>query len=295
MTRLTRRKILTGSAMAISAAALGTNAAAQSMVRHPDLYDFRDPKDNLDAFVKVMGDLNEKPVWIAAQGQIYALREGEMPLPILAVEGVRWTKFTKTDDGYLMSTRDWSFYKDIVTGQAIDIFENPITGESNTTSHILTGVNDWPMTPEKGQQVPNFEGQAWLLDKPFILPWKFHGDDVSVPLELLVKYANGAAGGEWMNFMTSVTELNDPNLTSTTTRLQWTGHSGWVRWMNMGDIKGRTLWSSMGRKLASADDLRPEFLEMAEHYFPGSLADPEGYEKTSYTVSPPEIVSQTPE
>lgn len=293
MIKLTRRNVLlTGGAAAISAASL---ASAQTSGSQDSLYNFADPKDNLEAFVKVMGNLNGEPVWHSAQGQIYSQRPGEMSIPILAVEGVRWTKFEKTENGYLMSTRDWSFYKDVKTGKVIDTFENPFTGETNTTRQILTGVNLWPMSPENGQEVPGFEGEAWLMGKPFILPWTIDGDDVSVPMELLVKYANGAAGGEIMNFMVSASQLNDPALTSTDTRFQWTGDSGWVRWMDMGDIEGRTLWNSTGRKVSSADELRPYFLEMAEHYFPGSIADPEGYEKTSYTVSPPEIVSKKPE
>lgn len=293
MIKLTRRNVLlTGGAAAISAASL---ASAQTSGSQDSLYNFADPKDNLEAFVKVMGNLNGEPVWHSAQGQIYSQRPGEMSIPILAVEGVRWTKFEKTENGYLMSTRDWSFYKDVKTGKVIDTFENPFTGETNTTRQILTGVNLWPMSPENGQEVPGFEGESWLMGKPFILPWTIDGDDVSVPMELLVKYANGAAGGEIMNFMVSASQLNDPALTSTDTRFQWTGDSGWVRWMDMGDIEGRTLWNSTGRKVSSADELRPYFLEMAEHYFPGSIADPEGYEKTSYTVSPPEIVSKKPE
>lgn len=295
MLHLTRRKIIASSAILLSSATMKGHASIAPNGEQNSLYDFQKPQDNLDAFVKVMGDQSGKEVWIAAQGQIYALREGEMPIPIMGVEGVRWTKFTKTESGYLMSTRDWSFYKDLETDKALDFFDNPFTGERNQTRHILTGVNDWPMTPERGQEVPNFEGDAWLLNKPFLIPWKFHGEDVSVPLELLVKYANGAAGGEWMNFMTTKSELNDPNISSTNTRLQWTGHSGWVRWMNMGDIKGRTLWSSMGRKLSSVDELRPEFIDLAEHYFPGSIKDPIGYKKTSYTVSPPEVISKKPE
>lgn len=293
MIKLTRRNvILSGGAAAISTASL---ASAQTSSSQESQYNFTKPEDNLEAFVKVMGNLNGEPVWHSAQGQIYAQRPGELSIPILAVEGVRWTKFEKTEDGYLMSTRDWSFYKDVKTGKVIDTFENPFTGKNNATRQILTGVNLWPMSPENGQEVPGFEGDAWLMGKPFVLPWTVDGDDVSVPMELLVKYANGAAGGEIMNFMVSAAQLNDPALTSTDTRFQWTGDSGWIRWMDMGDIEGRTLWNSTGRKVSSVNQLRPYFLEMAEHYFPGSIADPEGYEKTSYTVSPPEIVSKKPE
>ena len=52
-----------------------------------------------------------------------------------------------------------------------------------------------------------------------------------------------------------------------------------MRWMEMGELSGRTLWQSTGRKHNSAADLRPEFVKLVNERFPGSLENPESYEK----------------
>lgn len=282
---LTRRSFALGGSMFLAASLCsGPNRALAASTR----YDLTDPRDNLSAFIKVMGDLSGAPSWITAQGRIYALRPNEMPLPILAVEGLRYVRFEKLgDDAFNFHLRDWAFYKDIETGAVLDRFENPLTGARNETRHILTGFYSWSLGPN-GQSIDGYEGDAWLIDRPFVLPWTVDGDQVSVPLELLVRYASGSAGGEWMNFISSLAALDDPEVNSAPAKLVWTGHSGWVRWMEMGDRPGRTLWQSSGQKHDSRDGLRAEFVRAANRYFPGSLDDPEGYEKTSYTVSPPE-------
>lgn len=278
----TRRRVLIGAGGLLPLGAVACASSRQSLdtrSSHPTLFDFTDPTDNLTALVKVMGNLNGAPTWLSAQGRIYAVREGEMPLPILGVEGVRRMRFEKTDAGYKMITRDWAFYKDVVTGEPLSQFNNPITRQINKVSPILTRPFSWEMTPDKGQQMPEYTGEAYLIDRPLILPWVQEGDQITLSLELLVRYSNGIGGGEWENFLTQADELNDPNLTSVSMRQVWTGHSPWMRWMEMGDHPGRTLWQSSGRKHGSIETLRPEFLDLVNRTFPGSLERPESYEK----------------
>ena len=289
MSSVTRRAFLLGAAA--SATALGVRSGEAYASNQS--YDLGSASDNVQAFVKTIGDLGGGASWISAQGRIYAMRHREMPLPLLGVEGLRHVRFERIDarPRYRFFVRDWAFYKDLETGEVLDNFHNPLTGERNETRQILTGYYSWTIGPG-GQEVPGYQGDAWLIDRPFLLPWTLDGGMVSVPLELLVRYANGSSGGEWMQLMTSWDALQDADCQSAPMRHAWTGDSGWMRWMEMGDAPGRTLWQSTGRKHRSLDDVPPSIVASANRYFPGSLSDPEGYEKTSYTLSPPDEVSQ---
>ncbi|WP_432201783.1 DUF1838 family protein [Erythrobacter sp. W53] len=249
--------------------------------REPVTFDWDDPRDNLTAFVKVMGDLNGSPRFWSAQGRIYARRPDHMTIPLVGVEGVRFSKFDKTDDGYLMWTRDWALFRDLETGEVIDTFDNPFTGKTNAVSHILTSrAYNWEMTPDRGQQMPSYTGEAWLIDRPLKMPWVEEGNHVAVTLELLVKYANGVVGSEMEHFLMDRDELYHPAATSVkNARQAWVGNSPWLRWMDMGDIQGGTQWHSTGLKHASIDTLRPEFVREVDKRWPGSLEDPMGYVK----------------
>ncbi|MDJ0709500.1 MAG: DUF1838 family protein [Woeseiaceae bacterium] len=278
-----RSFILGGSAMLFAAGCNQQPPQADATRENP--YDWAKPLDNLDAFVKVIGDTAGHPAWLSAQGRIYAMRPNEMPVPILAIEGLRHVQFKAIESGYRWSLRDWAFYRDINTGEVLDQFSNPFTGAINETRHILTGYYSWTLGPN-GQDVPGFGGKAWWIDRPFILPWTQDRDYVTVPMELLVQYESGASGGEWMHLTAKTGDLFNPDLTSAPMTHAWTGDSAWVRWMEMGDTPGRTLWQSTGQKHRSIETLRPELRSAIDRYFPGSIEDPAGYERTSYTVSP---------
>lgn len=250
-----------------------------------DLYNLDSYKDNIEALVKVMGDLDGKPVVLAAEGRIYAVRDKELSIPLCRVMGTRYTKFEKTENGYRQHVRDWAFYLDLKTGEPIDEYTNPLTGETVKTKQILTNYMNWEWTPN-GQVMKGFNGNAWQKDRPLIFPFTRNGNDMSIFYELLVQYESGVAGGEVIMLMFDANDLNNPELKSIPMRFAWTGNSSFMRWLNMGDIKGRTLWQSTGKKYSSLDDMSDTFKAAAEKYFPGSLAAPETYEKVSFTTMP---------
>ena len=275
-----RQAVVLGGAALLGATTQPSKPQAQS----PREFDTSDPAVNLTGLVKVMGDLSGAPVWKIAQGRIYALQEGEMPVPICGVHGLRYIKFTENGDAFTLNVRDWGFYTDYQTGEVLEVFQNPFTGEENTPNVLLTRYFGWRMGPD-GQHLDNFTGEAWLIGRPLLLPWVFQGDHTTLTLELLVKYGHGGNGAEWVNFHTSTQALLDPSVTSAPVEFSWTGYSPWMRWMEMGDIPGRTLWNSNGVKTASLEQLDPDIRAVYDRAYPGSLDDPEGYEKTGGTTT----------
>lgn len=219
-------------------------------------------------------------MWMIGGGRIYALLEGKMPLPLFGVQGARYVKLTPEGDQFRMHVRDWAYFTDLDSGELLTEYENPYTGETNKPEPLLTRFFSWTMGPN-GQHIDGFTGKAWLMGKPLRMPWSFSGDDASVTLELLVEYANGHYGAEWVNMMTSTAALLAPEASSAPMRYSWTGYSPWARWMNMGDRPGRTLWNSNGRKSDSPEGMRSEVRAVFDKLFPGSLENPETYEKTS--------------
>lgn len=263
-----------------SMAAVGsTRMSSVSSATVPKGFDPQNPVDNLNGFVKLMGDLSGQPQWMIAQGRIYALEDGEMPIPLVGVHGLRYLKFDRDGDDFVMSLRDWGYYTDYETGESLESYKNPYTGETNAPSPLLTRYTSWRMGPD-GQTMDGYTGEAWLMDRPLRMPWAFQGDMTTVTLELLVKYGDGGFGAEWINMSTDTEDFVDPNLTSTPMQYSWTGYSPWMRWLDMGDRPGRTLWNSNGFKATSLAQLSPDVRANYDRFYPGSLDAPETYEKT---------------
>lgn len=268
-----------------SLAALGGATLARSPASGaPSGFDPMSPTDNLNGFVKVMGDLSGQPYWMIAQGRIYALEEGEMPIPLVGVHGLRYIKFTGQGDSYAMSLRDWGYYTDYATGEFLETFTNPYTGATVHPEPLLTSYFSWRMGPD-GQEIEGYTGEAWLKDRPLQMPWIFQGDKTTVTLELLVKYGDGGYGAEWVNLTTNTIDFADTAVTAAPMEFAWTGYSPWMRWLDMGDRPGRTLWNSNGIKSKTLAALDPDIRAIYERFNPGSLDNPETYDKTSGTTS----------
>ncbi|GLQ22093.1 DUF1838 family protein [Algimonas porphyrae] len=266
--------------IATSACSSTSNVSNEQKSPRPDLYDLGDPAQNLEAFVKVMGDLTGRGVWYTAKGRIYLIREGEMPLPFLGVEGLRYAKFTSIGDGrYLQATRDWALYRNIQTDQVLAEFDNPLTGQTVFVHPILTRYFDWTLDAQTGQIMEGYSGDAYIMERPFLAPWVRDSASMTVTLELLVRYASGVGGGEWFNLTAPADQINDPDRPQTAASLAWTGHSPIMSWLNMADIEGRTLWQSTGQKHSDLSTVSSRFKAELDEVFPGSLYAPETYEK----------------
>lgn len=286
---LNRRESLALFSMAaVGAAQMPSASNAQmpsaSSQAAPAGFDPQDPVDNLNGFVKLMGDTSGQPQWMIAQGRIYALEDGEMPIPLVGVHGLRYLKFDRDGDEFVMSMRDWGYYTDYTTGEVLESYKNPYTGETNSPAPLLTRYTSWRMGPD-GQTMDGYTGEAWLIGRPLRMPWAFQGGMTTVTLELLVKYGNGGFGAEWINMSTNTADFIDPNLTSAPMQYSWTGYSPWMRWLNMGDRPGRTLWNSNGFNATSLAQLDPQIRDAHDRHYPGSLQAPETYEKTGGQTS----------
>ncbi len=262
----------------------GGSVVSSVQASSSDSFDPNSPEDNLRGFVKTMGSLDGSPQWMIGEGRIYALVENEMPVPLVAVKGMRYIKFTPAGDSFNMSWRDWAFYADYETGKVLETFENPYTGARVNASPLLTNYFSWRMGPD-GQELPGYAGEAWLIDRPLRMPWVLQGGMAAVTLELLVKYGHGGSGTEWVNLHTNTKDFLDPDVASAPMRYSWQGYSPWMRWLEMGDRPGRTLRNSNGIKTTDIADLRPEVRAVYDAHFPGSIDNPETYEKTGGTTS----------
>lgn len=243
-----------------------------------------DPQAHLDALARVMGATDGEPGWMAGAGRIYAFRDGEMPIPLFGVEGLRYIKFEREDDGYRMFVRDWGYFTDYETGQVLESFRNPFTGALNQPKPLLTRYFSWVMGPN-GQNMEGYTGDAWLMNRPYRLPVVAVGDQATATLELLVKYGDGGFGGEWVNMTVPRKQIDDASVSRAEMSYSWTGYSPWARWMEMEDRPGRTLWNSNGQKFSRATDIPAKLYDNLETFFPGSLAAPETYERTSGLTS----------
>ena len=137
-----RRNFLTG-AVASSAAlsACSTLPAGLTSANSTEAQNF-DPfskKDNLEAFIKMSGSLDENESaigWYSAR-IFYVIGDFKIIQPLFDLEGFGASRHEKMPDGsYRRFQRECGFYKDLRSGEIMESWENPLNNKTVKVSHI---------------------------------------------------------------------------------------------------------------------------------------------------------------
>ena len=155
--------------------------------------------------------------------------------------------------GFRQVSREVLYYEDPATGQILDEWKNPWTGETVKVLHI---AND-PV---------NFRGPIFPKGadgKPYQSEIQTMGDQWWGTTTVPLFYKNPLAGDyqdyvggtyhatEMFNFFGSVANLTNPKTTSASVSVAWTRLSDWLPWMKMRGRAGLIYFNGAGVKLAS--------------------------------------------
>lgn len=222
--------------------------------------DLTEPADNLRAFVRARASLGPEDTVVWWTGNVHAQAPGENFRHVFRFEGFNVGRTVPIEGGHRFLAREAAFYQDPGTGEILEGWVNPVTGEDCEVLHIW---ND-PVNMD------------YLLDGPRG-PWRAPvtevGDDVMWGQDILLAYPsplpvtqypdNSAddvyRAAELFQFFARRSDLDRADLPSVPCHFSWTRLSPWLPWMRMGDRPGGLVFHCHGTKLGGYDDL-PEHL-----------------------------------
>ncbi len=251
------------------AAALAASSAAIAAKPAKPL-DLSTPEGGIEAFRRVQcSTVDNRPTVYYWVGETYSRVPGEPDKMLFRFEGMNVRQCVTVNDpvrgqGFRQVSREVLFYKDPATGQIIDEWKNPWTGETVKVIHIANDPVNFraPIFP-KGAD-----------GKPYKTDIRVMGDHwwgtTTVPLfyknPLAGDYQDYVGGSyhatEMFNFFGSVANLTNPKTTSADVTVAWTRISDWLPWMKMRGRAGELYFNGAGVKLASFADL-PEGMRQA--------------------------------
>ena len=247
--------------------------------------DFSNPAENLRAFVKLTGDLDpSKETFGWFGGTIFAVLKDQPLMPLVGVEGFGVLRVAPQDGGtYRLFNRELAFYKDPRSGEFLDQWTNPITGEDCEVSPIHNAVVNAEVAPVLKQ---DFDGT--IVEVPFNPPWTFQGDKAFSTFELHAAFPNPMRPEEWpresagpitriseiFQRITTVSQLSDPNSTTADYSGTWTRVGPWLPWMLMGQAEGHILYRTFMNKTGPAEALPAPLLARTEARYPEFLKAP---------------------
>jgi hypothetical protein len=157
--------------------------------------DFSNPAESLKAFIKLTGDLDpaaETVGWFG--GDIFAVLGPDKPLQkIVSVEGFGVLRVSAQPDGkYRLFNRELAYYKDPKSGEFLDAWTNPFTGEVVDVKPIHNKVVNAEVAP-----VMKMDFDGTLMEVPFSPPWTFFGDRAFSLFEVHTAFPNPLTPAAW--------------------------------------------------------------------------------------------------
>jgi hypothetical protein len=279
--------------------------------------DLANPAHNLYAFGKTWSTFGDEPVYGTFHGTMYAYVEGRKLRPLFGYQGTGVTRcrIEQTDDGpaLMLRGKETGFFTDLATGEVIDSWDNPFTGDTVEVFHFLNDrIGGRVTTRMPVLTVGDHHDEGSLMNEtgvdtdpdtiPFVLPWQVFGDELLLEWDYAHEYPNPvdplrwpkASTGERINpsehftIFTSYADVADTSLPTAHFRAGFSRVSPFWPWMRMGGVTfetpvGRSAGVMTGRLFSRScrrglDDVPRPMLRRIERDHPEFLEPPTDWE-----------------
>lgn len=283
--RTTRRELIAGTAAAALLSSLpGGSVMAKVMSPMPEGFkggplDLAKPLDNLVALLKLQADLSGAPVMSGLAGQAWGWVPNDKNYLLFNTYGIGCSRleFSPQENGFRLYHREVLYYLDPKSGEVLQTWQNPMTGQTVEVLHIMNDPVNRLYPLSGGRFAPPY-------------PHTVVGDDLVFQLDVLraepmpmprAQYPLHAQqdvyqSGELWAIQGRVSEINDPKVTSASCHTAWARIGMWLPFMEMGNRPGQMVYHSQSFKLKNgAAGLPPKIREYTEKNHPKYLEAPQ--------------------
>lgn len=213
-------------------------------------------RGNQLAYARLQGDLDfgkQKYFWF--KGYVMAVEPNKKIVDLMGASGFGAIRLLEGPNGGIRRLcREIIVYTDLRTGEVLDEWKNPLTGETVKAVHVANDPFNY-MIEDHFPAPPKFGG----LNKeappkiPFVLPWYQHEDQLAMEVHIHLAYPSALQPDKWpresagpiaqvSEFFThdvSVADMQNPKKTALQYRGVWNRITPWLPWMLMGMRPGQ--------------------------------------------------------
>ena len=220
------------------------------------------PDDIITAYRKIFcSRIDGEAVIFWWQGKVYSHVSGEKDRHLFNIQGISIrTCGTVTNEqgikGYRLVSREVMLYLDPQTNKILRTWSNPFLEKEVKVFHVANDpVNSKPRFADEVKFSGTIHNQTLMLN--YVIPLLYINP-------LGGNYQNYVGGNyhamEIYNFFAPIPQLMDSQTNFIEqVSITWTRLSQWLPWMEMGDRDGMLIFSAVGTRLPSWDDL-PRFI-----------------------------------
>jgi hypothetical protein len=298
----TRRTALGVGAASLALAATGAAPAARADAPERIPMRFDDPVWNREAAARLQADTDGSQVYGHCTGVVCGVRAGEAVKPMLGFEVFSTIRVLRQSDGsYQRMTKETILYTDPKTGQILDEWDNPYTGERVKVVHVANDPYNWIIASTlQPPALPGAvtSGQAVPGGKPYLLNWSIFGPDTVVLSEnfhgwypnLLdpAKWPRESSGpmiqsSELFRYFIKRSDLENPAMTHVPHNGSWVRVQPWMPWMLMGTAPGHVMYDGIFRPARTLDYYPQPVLDYIRTHHPDYMTAPTKWYGPNYS------------
>jgi hypothetical protein len=260
-----RRMFVAAAGAAALPAVTGLNNALAKGHSGAAMPDLSTPRANLEGMLRMTASLKEEDVPWWFDGTMFGIVGEEEPRPLVRFEGweVYWVRPVE-NDAYELTGHTVTFFYDVETGEMLDTFDNPYTGETNTVTASVQGGGAGSGFNYSVNGVRPTKFMDRMPEKPLLLQWSSVRDVIWMHAETAYPPGLSQPRKQRQTMFTNLEDFNNPEVSNLPASFSATVFENWSRWMEMGDRPGHVIWHASGAKIASLDDLPDAFRERLE-------------------------------
>lgn len=253
-----RREILAGFA-ALAAAGHAPPAAANVPKLRLD-----EPEANLEAYIKLRGDLRDEPVYDMVRGRVFGLVAGEAPRQLFKTVGAQRTRYRRVSAlEYRAETLYVGLLLDWGTERLLQRWTNPYNDRACEVPVTRYGPAEIRLLADR--MLP---GDSESEPTRGTRPWFVIGHVVHMVEQIMAPAPPAAQpDGDLMNFSGDWRQLADPGVTRIPSQLSFTAVERWRDWMQM-EQPGSLWWHVAGVKLDGPGAYPDEFAALVRERAP---------------------------
>jgi hypothetical protein len=243
-------------------------------------FDFADPGDFLTAVTKMRGSTDDRLVMGWVIGTRYAVID-YAAVPIMGILAATFSRYRRiSPDAYDVTALEIAYFTDLETRRLLESWINPFTNKTVEVPMVRMGPSKSILTAA-GLTVnrPSGEAAGMELQHRF-RPAVLNGDSVWISEEIKVRGNHPDARekpfvyNEMTTYQARRSDLENPDLATVPTQVQFHGLVTYRPWMGFGDMAGHTTAHGAGTRVARVEDLPAYYLELTERFHPEVLDDP---------------------
>lgn len=241
--------------------------------------DFSNRKDQLTALIKMRASMDNRIVMGGVKGYYYGVVNNKMT-PLYGVLAGTLATYKQVDEwNYEGASFEVAYFTDWETGELLETFDNPYTGETVEVPQTRSGPSKLFLSLE-GRRAPSDNPALAGLDinHRFITPRNDNGTVVLVE-EIRVGTPDGFSGpsfhyNEVTTYRAQMADVANPDVMLANDSTHFNGIVSWRPWLKMSGHPGHLFGTATGGRFETIEDYPPYYVELTNKHHPDVFSDP---------------------